>query len=180
MLGGARLGDHRMKALVPLDGSELALSVLTNVRRLAELAPGLEVHLLTVLDPKAVHGRTDTVPGELTTTIPGSKISSVLSPAPRVVESHGEALERVHLEANEALQQVADRDLSGVATSCAVVFSSNPAEAIVEQANEWAADLIIMATHGRSGITHLLAGSVTEAVIKNAGKPVLVNCPKPD
>lgn len=167
-----------MKALVPLDGSEIALSVMPNVRRLAELAPGLEVHLFTCLDPKAVHGRADSPPSEVTATIPGSKMTSVLSPPPRVVESHGEALERVHLEALEALQQVAERDLAGVTTSVEVEFASHPAEAITDKANALDADLIIMATHGRSGISHLLAGSVTEAVIRDSGKPVLVNCPR--
>lgn len=167
-----------MKALVPLDGSDLALSVLPNVRRLAELSPGLEVHLLTVLDPKSVHGRMDAVPAEVTTTIPGSKMAAVLAPAPRIVESHGEALQRVHLESNEALQLVADRELKGITTKFDVIFAPNPAETIGEQANAIGADLIIMATHGRSGLSHLLAGSVAEAVIRNSGKPVLVNCPK--
>ncbi len=167
-----------MKALVPLDGSDLALTVLPNVRRLAELAPGLEVHLLTVLDPKSVHGRTDHAPGELTSTLPGSNMTSVLSPAPRVVESHGEALERVRVEASEALQVVASRELASITTSCDVTFDGNPAEAISRTAADMGADVIVMATHGRSGISHLLAGSVTEAVIRNSGKPVLVNCPK--
>lgn len=167
-----------MKALVTLDGSDLALSVLPNVRRLAELSPGLEVHLLTVLDPKSVHGRTDAAPKEITTTIPGSKMATVLAPAPRVVESHGEALQRVHLDANEALEAVARNDLKGLSVSCDVIFAPNPAETISEQANAVGADLIIMATHGRSGLSHLLAGSVAEAVIRNSGKPVLVNCPK--
>ncbi len=167
-----------MKALVPLDGSDLALSVLPNVRRLAELAPGLEVHLLTVVDQKSVHGQSDRPPGELTTTIPGSKFATVLAPAPRVVESHGEALSRVHLDAIEALEAIAKGDLAGLSTATEVVFSSNPADAITAKANAIGADLIIMATHGRSGISHLLTGSVTEAVIRNSGKPVLVNCPK--
>lgn len=167
-----------MKALVPLDGSDLALSVLPNVRRLAEMAPGLEVHLFTCLDPKAVHGRAESPPGEVTTTIPGSKMSSVLSPPPRVVESHGEALERVHKEALESLEIIAHRDLTGLGTVCEVEFASNPAEAISEKANALDAEVIVMATHGRSGLSHLLAGSVTEAVIRNSGRPVLVNCPK--
>ena len=167
-----------MKALVPLDGSDLALTVLVNVRRLAELTPSLEVHLLTVIDPKAIHGRTDATPGEVAPVIPGGHMTSVLSPAPRIVESHGEALERAHMETNEALQAIAGRELEGVNTTYGVAFASHPAEAIVERANELGADLIIMATHGRSGISHLLAGSVTEAVIRHSGKPVLVNCPK--
>ena len=48
-----------MKALVPLDGSAHASRVLTTVRRLIELQPGIEIHLATILDPKATHGRQD-------------------------------------------------------------------------------------------------------------------------
>ena len=167
-----------MKALVPLDGSELALTVLPNVRRLADLAPGLAVHLFTVVDRKSVSGQADRVAGELSTTIPGSTLATVMAPAPRVVESYGEALERVHMEVNEALQMVATGELGGIATTLEVAFSPNPATAIIEKANALGVDLIIMATHGRSGLSHLPAGSVTDAVIRNSGKPVLVNCAK--
>lgn len=167
-----------MKALIPLDGSELALSVLPNVRRLAELTPGLEIYLLTVLDPKSIHGQSDRPPGELTSTIPGSKVATALAPPPRVVESHGEALDRAHVETIEALNVIANGELKGLRAVVDAVYSSNAAEAISKKANAIEADLIVMATHGRSGLSHLLAGSVTEAVIRESGRPVLVNCPR--
>ena len=167
-----------MKALVPLDGSPLALSVLPNVRRLAELTPGLEIHLFTVMDPKSAHGQADRPPGELSSTLPGSRTATAMAPAPRVVESHGEALDRVHVEAIEALHLVAGAELPGLRSTAEAVFSSAPADAISAKANEIGADLIVMATHGRSGLSHLLAGSVTESVIRHSGRPVLVSCPK--
>lgn len=53
-----------------------------------------------------------------------------------------------------------------------------PHEEIVKVAKSLGADLIVMGTHGRSGIEHLLLGSVAERVIRVAGIPVLT-VPKP-
>lgn len=49
-----------------------------------------------------------------------------------------------------------------------------PKKEIINIAREWAADLIVMGTHGRSGISHLLVGSVAEYIIKHALIPVMV------
>ncbi|MGL4250396.1 MAG: universal stress protein [Aeromonas sp.] len=48
------------------------------------------------------------------------------------------------------------------------------ADEIVLQAREDKADLIVMGSHGRSGISHLLVGSVAESVVRHAPCPVLV------
>ena len=53
------------------------------------------------------------------------------------------------------------------------VRSGTAADEIVDAAVDYGCDLIIMATHGRSGLSHLLLGSVTEAVIRRAPCPVL-------
>ncbi len=47
------------------------------------------------------------------------------------------------------------------------------ATAIVQHAEECRADLIIMGTHGRSGLAHMLLGSVAEKVVRTAACPVL-------
>ena len=57
--------------------------------------------------------------------------------------------------------------------SQAVVRSMNPANAILEYAADQAIDLIVMGTHGRSMVAHLLLGSVTETVVRSAACPVL-------
>lgn len=44
---------------------------------------------------------------------------------------------------------------------------------IVHRANAWPADLIVMGTHGRTGMKHLLIGSVAERVVRTAPCPVL-------
>ena len=48
-----------------------------------------------------------------------------------------------------------------------------PADAIVELAEEEDVDFIVMGTHGRTGVTRLLMGSVAEAVVRRASCPVL-------
>lgn len=49
-----------------------------------------------------------------------------------------------------------------------------PAPTIVSKAKEWSADLLVIASHGRSGVPRALLGSVAEEVIRNAPCPVLV------
>ena len=56
----------------------------------------------------------------------------------------------------------------------------DPASAIVEAAEQENADLIVLGTHGRTGLTRLLMGSVAENVVRNAKCPVLtVKHPSP-
>ncbi|SEK55364.1 universal stress protein [Parapedobacter koreensis] len=50
----------------------------------------------------------------------------------------------------------------------------SPKQEILTVASEWAADLIIMGTHGRTGFDHFISGSVSESVIRRASCPVLV------
>jgi nucleotide-binding universal stress UspA family protein len=47
-------------------------------------------------------------------------------------------------------------------------------EAIASEADNWSADLIVIGTHGRRGLNHLLLGSVAEGVVRIASKPVLL------
>jgi nucleotide-binding universal stress UspA family protein len=53
------------------------------------------------------------------------------------------------------------------------VISGVPYEEIVRKADESGADLIIMGTHGRKGVDHLLFGSTAERVVRNAACPVM-------
>ena len=55
-----------------------------------------------------------------------------------------------------------------------VVQFGEPAAAIVDFARQKKIDLIVMATHGRTGMTHLFLGSVAEHVIRTSPVPVLV------
>jgi nucleotide-binding universal stress UspA family protein len=72
----------------------------------------------------------------------------------------------------ERLKQVVATRLGrrSVPVDCRVVVG-HPIQAILEAAVD--ADLIVMATQGRSGIPHLLIGSVAERVVRHSTKPVL-------
>jgi nucleotide-binding universal stress UspA family protein len=165
-----------MKALMTLDGSENSASIAPAARRLCELVPDIELHMLTVLDPKTVHDTASAPIGDPKGASAGTLVVRV--PAPRVIESRGEAEERLHLDTTTRMASLAEREFPNVAATYHVEWSGNAAEAIVKKADELAVDVIVMATHGRSGLSHLLAGSVAEAVIRHSNRPVLVQCPK--
>jgi nucleotide-binding universal stress UspA family protein len=57
----------------------------------------------------------------------------------------------------------------------ALLVEGIPYKGILDRAEEWSADLIVMGTHGRSGVERALAGSVAERVIRLAPCPVLVS-----
>ncbi|MCP9448333.1 MAG: universal stress protein [Nitrospira sp.] len=52
--------------------------------------------------------------------------------------------------------------------------SGNPVETLVEEAGRWEADLVVVGTQGRRGLSRLMLGSVAEGVLRRAGCPVLV------
>jgi nucleotide-binding universal stress UspA family protein len=54
------------------------------------------------------------------------------------------------------------------------VISGNPGDAIIDYAKEHGGDLIVMGTHGRTGLRHLLMGSVAEHVVRHAPCPILI------
>lgn len=53
-------------------------------------------------------------------------------------------------------------------------FGHRVADVIVDEAKRWSADLIVIGTHGRRGVSHLLLGSVAEKVVHIATVPVLL------
>lgn len=54
-----------------------------------------------------------------------------------------------------------------------ILMTGSPAMSIVAAAKKLKADVIVMATHGRTGLTHLFLGSVAERVVRTAQCPVL-------
>ena len=54
-----------------------------------------------------------------------------------------------------------------------ILLSGNPSAEIVKFAKEETIDLIVMATHGRSGVEHLLMGSVAEKILRKSPCPVM-------
>jgi nucleotide-binding universal stress UspA family protein len=62
---------------------------------------------------------------------------------------------------------------SGVKNGRIVLPHGNPAVETVAAAKKEQADLLVVGTHGRSALTHLLLGSVAEKIVRSAGCPVL-------
>jgi len=50
----------------------------------------------------------------------------------------------------------------------------NPQEEIVNTSEQWGADLIVIGTHGRTGLAHFLVGSIAESVVRHSKVPVMV------
>jgi nucleotide-binding universal stress UspA family protein len=53
-------------------------------------------------------------------------------------------------------------------------FGPRVGELLTQEAQEWPADLVVIGTHGRRGVSHMLLGSVAEAVVRVATTPVLL------
>jgi nucleotide-binding universal stress UspA family protein len=142
------------KILIPLDGSDLAEEALGAAVPLAR-AFGAPVILLGVLDLTA--GMYDVYseafsPVDLRAQLE-TFLEAALARAQAVVEREG-------LSASHTLRV-------GV-----------PPEEIAALAQEEGVDLIVMTTHGRKGLSHVLLGSVAERVIRTAPCPVLVVRPQ--
>ncbi len=133
------------RIVVPLDFSDPARSALTYAGGLGQTF-GAELVLTYVAEPPPF--------------------------APDLTESHGyeqKMVARAEAELRELTQTHIDQ---GVKARYVVRFG-RPAQEIATLAREEQADLIIIATHGRSGLKHLV-GSVTEKVVRLATCPVLV------
>lgn len=81
-----------------------------------------------------------------------------------------ETVERIRKELQENL--VHERDGKKVEVE-AIVVVGKPVEEILRAAKEKGVDMIVMGTHGRTGLPHVIIGSVAENVVRNAPCPVL-------
>ena len=140
------------RLLVPIDFSQHSLDAVELARDLA-IELGAELTLIHVLAPG----------GARRSVAPGSS-----KPPPSQVlaadDNQGEALKRVR---NSLLADLDDVTLQ-------LVSGESAAEAITDQAARMHADFIVMSTHRHSRLTHMLAGSVTEVVLRRASCPVLI------
>ena len=154
--------------LVPTDFSELAKQALRYALEEAVLHHA-KVTLLHVLPPHTgteVHfiAGAPRVEVSFDPALEG-RLGAAIPPRPTVVlQDHGEEvlthLRDLMLNAFHGVWEVA-------------VMAGRPAETIVRVAHERGADLIVMGTHGRTGLQHVLLGSVAEKVVRLAPCPVL-------
>lgn len=146
--------------LVALDGSALAEGVLTHAEWLAEKS-GAKVRLL-----RAVTSLERIVAESSQFVAP----SGVMMPELDAVELV--AAERA--EAESYLARVTAR-LRARGIEVEVTTPEGPPEQLIlDAAREWPSDLILMTTHGRSGLGRLVFGSVAEGVLRNSSCPVLL------
>jgi nucleotide-binding universal stress UspA family protein len=105
-----------------------------------------------------------------------------LAYAAEIARAFGARLEVLHVcalheegvaEASREMEGVVPEALADVVESCEIVRALSPDLGIIHAARERSAGLIVMGTHGRSGLGHVLLGSVAERVVQLAGCPVL-------
>ena len=140
------------RLLVPLDGSELAEAALPLVEDLArELS--LEIVLVRVVKSPAV----------------STPYSAYLDYADSVdLDTRAEAEARTYLEGAAERLQTKGLDVR------TKVMKGAPAQGLVEVARETEGDIIVLTSHGRSGIDRWVLGSVAEALVRASGDPVLI------
>jgi nucleotide-binding universal stress UspA family protein len=166
---------HLKTILVPIDYSEHSTVALQWGASLAQHY-GAQLLLLHIV-PKAVE--------ELPPS--GSGSGSLIAPsyAERLVTPGGtssaEGLLIDHVaQAETALAALARTQLPAPVPATVRVAVGRPAEEILRVAEEAGVDLIVMGTHGRTGLRHVLMGTVAEAVERTAGCAVLtVKAPAP-
>lgn len=156
--------------LVPTDFSDPANRALRYAAEEATLHRA-KVTLLHVLparestDVYYISGSPDVERQSAYDPLVGARLGSIPTPDPTVVRRDpGEA----------ALTKLQDLVPAGFRDSWAVEAAVGPpADTIVRIAEERQVDLIVMGTHGRTGLQHMLLGSVAEKVVRTAPCPVL-------
>jgi nucleotide-binding universal stress UspA family protein len=153
--GWREWGVLHEKILIPLDGSEFSAQTLIQLRGLLRQKP-TQVRLLTAVDP---------VPFRFTLRpLRGARDDEVLGAR---LERAQEALERVQKQLRK----------EGVEASVSV-RKGMPAAAILEEIDAWQPSLVAMTTHGRSGLSEWVYGSVAQRVVRHCPAPLLLLRPQ--
>ncbi|HET7541250.1 MAG TPA: universal stress protein [Polyangiaceae bacterium] len=146
--------------VVGLDYSELADAALSRTFELASREQASEIHVISVLSP----GFTDP------------------SYAPKAVALDAEAASvRLTEYVAGKLREFASLHGSAAMLPGRVVSHvrvDSPANGVAQLASELEADLVVVGTHGRKGLSRLVLGSVSESVLRLAPCPVLIVRPK--
>jgi nucleotide-binding universal stress UspA family protein len=91
-----------------------------------------------------------------------------------VVEIQGAWHRRGQTIVNQAVKRAGEAGARLAAAELVETGGSRISDAVVGESKRWQADLIVMGTHGRHGVEHLLLGSVAEGVVRTASIPVLL------
>ncbi len=100
-------------------------------------------------------------------------------PADQLAELEAEGMNKVRHEIHQRIEAFCEAELGAASDADKLVTDirivhGRPATTIVEQAQETAADLVVLGTHGRSGVQRALLGSVARHVIGQIDRPVLL------
>ncbi len=139
------------RILVPVDGSPCSDAALEHALRLAT-EQGAEVRIIHVLDVQSLYTYTEGV------YVGGIEEAWRRGSQTIVSAAMGQA-RRAGVQAEDAVVDAEGRRIPDV---------------IVAESQRAHADLIVMGTHGRHGIDHLLLGSVAEGVVRTTAVPVLL------
>ncbi len=158
------------KILIPLDGSKLAECALPHAEELAKSCNAAELILVSVTERvqgyQAVDGSTEQF------VLSGGGFGSALQPPPRRLVP--EAFGKKEKQAESYLDRIADKlESKGLKVHTEVLFWP-PAEAIASYAKQNGADIIVMSSHGRSGVSRWAYGSVADKVLRTSCVPVLM------
>ena len=149
-------GDRLERVVVATDGSEIADEAIATIARWPFLAT-TEIRVASVAADHPIPWPSEMIPG-----IPPDALEDVRTDAADRAEH-----ERI---ANVA----ADRLSAAGLAARAQVLSGPAAAAITAFARDWGADLVILGSHGRTGITRVVLGSVARDVLDNAVSSVLI------
>lgn len=152
----------RRRLVVPLDGSKVAESVLPHVEALAKQKglDGIEVLLLQISEPP-----------EIQSDYPASM--------PVTWEEHVKTeTARRKLAAEQYLATVQKRLKDAGLNAQAEALVGKPAQEIIDCCSKDGFSLIVMATHGRSGLSRWAFGSVAEKVLLGTTSPIIIIRPR--
>jgi nucleotide-binding universal stress UspA family protein len=153
------------RILVPLDGSERAAAALSHAESIASLAKARLI-LLQVIPSSAM------LISETAISSPSMGLPTV---DPFVSASQYESVEQALAEeAQKNLDEAAAPLRANAVDVETVLLQGSPADAILTYATDSKIDLIVMSTHGRTGLTRLVFGSVAESVLRRSPCPLLL------
>ncbi len=160
------------KVVIPLDGSEFSRQILPYVRQFLDPADSELILLRVTESPEGLSG---TPARPATTEVPVPMYESEqdveLAKHPIYASQAWETLE-ARLVDELQVDAVHLKD-AGYTVSIAIRFG-DPAQEIVDFVNHEPVDLIAMTTHGRSGLSRLVFGSVADQVLRSVSVPVML------
>ena len=139
------------RVIVPLDGSTLADRALPVAAAVARDL-GVPIHLLRVLDDDLVR----------------ASVEAGIAAAATYAKSRDDARREAREDLEARAQTLRNQDI----TASNELLSGSPAVALLDAIAP--ADLVVMTTHGRSGVRRWLLGSVADKLVREANAPVLL------